>query len=213
MQRRLVIMSGIIISTILNAYPGYPVPYPKPRSKAPIVGGILVLISGIVSVLDGIHIIATHSEDPIFGDIAMTCGTMMLIFGVIALLGGIIAIQRKNWGIALVGGVFALLSLAGPFLMSSILGLIGLILIATSKNDFEGFYTPQVSPGYFPQQPQKSYQMSDDDELVPIEEEKKVLKIQKCPKCGGDIKITTRERPITVKCSSCGKGFTLKGKL
>ena len=50
-------------------------------------------------------------------------------------IGGIMGVQRKMWGLALVGGIFALLSM-GPVFISSLLGLIGLILVAVSRQDF-----------------------------------------------------------------------------
>jgi len=57
------------------------------------------------------------------------CGGILMVVGIIALLGGIFAIQRKHFGLAVLGGI---LSLGGFF----ILGLIGLILVAVSKDEF-----------------------------------------------------------------------------
>ena len=49
---------------------------------------------------------------------------------VLALVGGIYALQRKKWGIALTGAIAAFL----PF---SLLGIAAVILIALSKDEFE----------------------------------------------------------------------------
>jgi len=59
------------------------------------------------------------------------CGAIYLVLSIIALIGGIFAIQRKAFGFAIVGGILALLF--GAF----IFGLIGLILVAISRKEFE----------------------------------------------------------------------------
>ena len=48
------------------------------------------------------------------------------------LIGGIYAIQRKSWGLALAGSIVAIL-LAAP------LGIISTVLVALSKNEFEKY--------------------------------------------------------------------------
>ena len=50
------------------------------------------------------------------------------------------------------------------------------------------------------------------DEEEKEEEEKTVYEVKTCPKCGGKIPITSLERPLKVKCPSCGASFTLKAK-
>ena len=54
----------------------------------------------------------------------------LAILPVLALVGGIYAIQRKKWGLALAGSIAAFL----PF---SLLGIASVVLIALSKNEFE----------------------------------------------------------------------------
>jgi hypothetical protein len=49
------------------------------------------------------------------------------VLGLIVLLGGIFAIQRKHFGFALVAGIMAI---------PSLLGIIGLILVIVSKDEF-----------------------------------------------------------------------------
>ena len=50
-------------------------------------------------------------------------------------MGGIVSLKRKKRGLALVGSIIGLL-LIGPVFASSILSLIGLILIGKSKKEF-----------------------------------------------------------------------------
>src|SRR3989475_11610021 len=74
----------------------------------------------------------------------MTAGDLtenpVLVFAVVyaqafAILGGIMAIQRKNWKLAVVCGVASLLNF-GFFLIGTFLGLAGLIAIITARRDF-----------------------------------------------------------------------------
>ena len=52
------------------------------------------------------------------------------VLGILGLVGGIYALQRKNWGLALAGSIAA-------FLPSSILGVVAIIFTALSKKQFE----------------------------------------------------------------------------
>ena len=51
-------------------------------------------------------------------------------FNVLVLLGGIYAIQRKKWGVALAGSIAA-------FIVSNVLGVVAIIFTALSKDEFE----------------------------------------------------------------------------
>ncbi len=61
------------------------------------------------------------------GGFGVLCGAVVLILGIIAIFGGIFAIQRKNFAIALIGAIFTI---------PSVLGLIGLVLIAVARDEF-----------------------------------------------------------------------------
>jgi len=107
----------------------------KKKSALPLVGGILIIIAGILELITGVSLIAGGSAlidisffD--FGDIFVICGAIWALFGLIALLGGFFAIKREHFGLAVLGGI---LGLGGYF----ILALIGLILIAISREEFE----------------------------------------------------------------------------
>jgi hypothetical protein len=97
----------------------------KKESAMPVVGGVLILIVGIGYLAFGGVAIAGSSFLAFAGGVL--CGTVVLVLGIIAILGGIFAIQRKSFAIALIGGIFT---------VPTILGLIGLILIAVSKDEF-----------------------------------------------------------------------------
>jgi len=55
---------------------------------------------------------------------------LFIILDILAIAGGINAIQRKNWGVAFAGSIAAIFT-------SQLLGIFSLIFIALSKKDFE----------------------------------------------------------------------------
>jgi hypothetical protein len=98
----------------------------------PIAGGILLVLGAIAYLyLGAIMVSGGTTWSSLTGgvsDILTACGAIVLIFGIIALLGGIFAIMRKYWALALIGGILAI---------PTVLGLIGMILIAVSHKDFD----------------------------------------------------------------------------
>jgi hypothetical protein len=63
---------------------------------------------------------------PIFTALALP----FAVVGILAIVGGIYALQRKIWGLALAGSIAA-------FFPSWILGIAAIVFIALSKNEFE----------------------------------------------------------------------------
>lgn len=61
--------------------------------------------------------------------VLIVIGAVSLAFGIIALVGGIQAIRRRAWGLALAGSILALPS-------SFILGLLSIIFVSTGKKEF-----------------------------------------------------------------------------
>lgn len=98
----------------------------KKESAMPVAGGVLVLIGGILYLGAGGVAMAGSSFVGLAGGVL--CGAVVLVLGVLGILGGIFAMQRKSFAIALIGGIFT---------VPTILGLIGLILIAVSKDEFK----------------------------------------------------------------------------
>ena len=112
----------------------------------PVVSGILEIICGTFKLMGGfgliIAIIAVESNpyidiDAFTGGIPVnavailwTLTIPLALLGILSILGGIYALQRRNWGLALAGSIAA----AMP---SSLLGIAAIVLIALSKKDFE----------------------------------------------------------------------------
>ena len=119
--------------------PGYGAPPPPPqRSGKPTAAGILNIIGGVIALLIMIWMLMLYMEASdqagvefvgLFG-LGMVCLAMPLIGVIFAFIGGIAALKRKSWGLALVG------SLIGMIFAGGIFCLIALILVAISKDDF-----------------------------------------------------------------------------
>jgi hypothetical protein len=110
----------------------------KKRTPLPLIAGILAITAGgfklfgILGIIAyGFFAIAPPTISKI-GALGLFLGAVipLIILVALAILGGIFAIQRKRFGLALTGAIAALL----PF---SPLGLASIILLAISKEEFE----------------------------------------------------------------------------
>jgi hypothetical protein len=118
---------------------------PNQSAWMPAAGGILSIIAGAFNiagcalVLVFRSLLASYSMQGtyyhhfgllnmplVLGIIAM----LFIVLDILAITGGINAIQRKNWGVAFAGSIAALFA-------SRLLGIFSLIFIALSKKDFE----------------------------------------------------------------------------
>jgi len=124
--------------------PGYPPPpggYPPPSQGKSTAAGVLLIIAAIIAIINFAILIAwggavSSITETDVGDILVICGAIGILMSILALIGGIMAVQHKMWGFALVGAIIGLFTL-GPVFISSILSLVALILIAVSKEEFE----------------------------------------------------------------------------
>jgi len=108
-------------------------------------GGTLILMSGLLGVISGLYslidpdtMVSIYTEVgiPFSADTIMVLGAVSLIFGLVAVVGGVMALRRRAWAIAVVGGLLGTLAM-GTIFLGSIMGLIGLMVIVTSKRFFE----------------------------------------------------------------------------
>jgi predicted RNA-binding Zn-ribbon protein involved in translation (DUF1610 family) len=110
----------------------------KKQSVMPLIGGILIIVSALHELYMGL-VLAFWSDEvgsilPVdigIDDLMLACGLILVILAVIGVVGGIFAIQRKKFSLAVVGGVFSLMG--GYFIVP----LIGLILVAVSRDEFD----------------------------------------------------------------------------
>ena len=133
---------------ISDSYPDQNQQPISPSSK-PLIAGIFLIIAGLLGILTWSMALAVDSsmlqsvipaDSPIsleqLQSILVTCGIIGCILSIFALVGGIVAVKRKAWGLAVVGGILGLFTI-GPFFLASIIAVIGLILVIISRKDFQ----------------------------------------------------------------------------
>lgn len=107
------------------------------KTWMPMVAGILDIIAGsfglilaFIFVLLGGVMRFIPQVPPYLFPIFTALSLPFAIVGILAIVGGIYALKRKIWGLALAGSIAA-------FFPSWILGLTAIVLTALSKNEFE----------------------------------------------------------------------------
>jgi hypothetical protein len=110
-----------------------PTPQPAAQTWMPVVAGILTIVAGVVDFLVGLIVGAIgHAVSFITGIWGLgALGIPHIILGIIAVIGGAFAVQRKAWVIALVGAICAL---TWPL---SILGILSIIFVCLSRKEFK----------------------------------------------------------------------------
>ena len=119
------------------------------------IAGIILLIAGILAILNWIQIF-TYDASTLESFIDMsqikelypemdyqklyqllqTCAIIGIVISIFPILGGLLAIQRKLYYIAIAGGIIGLFSIGFVF-TSSILSLVGLILLILFRQEFQ----------------------------------------------------------------------------
>jgi len=102
-----------------------------------LIGMFLIIIvivaigSGILALSAFINIIPIWLSGMLQG-VLIIIAVLLGVFSALPLIGGIYAVQRKNWGLALAGSIAAILS-------STPLGITSTVLVALAKNEFESY--------------------------------------------------------------------------
>ena len=119
------------------------------RTWKPMAAGILSIIAGAQNAIGGIALVVVGESiaglgiislmktvpwlSGILGVVAVLLGAVaipMIIVGAVAIVGGIFALKRKKWGLALAGSICALFS-------TWLLGVLAIIFVAMGKSEFE----------------------------------------------------------------------------
>ncbi|MBU0685472.1 MAG: hypothetical protein ABIE25_06810 [Thermoplasmatota archaeon] len=121
----------------------------KVRSYKPVIAGVLILVAGFLALGMGLFYLAldvssledvgvalppeVSLED--LQDLMVICGGILVVSSFIAIVGGFFALKRKHFFAAIAGAVFGMVGIG--FILGAILALIGLILVALSRHEFE----------------------------------------------------------------------------
>jgi len=115
------------------------------KSWKPGTAGILCIIAGILGLIIGIGIellggiagaviqqlhVTIPGLSGLVGGLIAGIGIVELVFGVVAILGGVFALRRRVWGLALAGSICA------TFVIW-VLGIPAIIFTALARDEFE----------------------------------------------------------------------------
>lgn len=129
--------------------------FDKKTSTMVIIAGILLILAGVISIISWVSIlsldIATIEK---FIDISQfqqfnpsitieeikgfltTCSIVGIIIAIFPILGGILALKKKSWAVAMTGSLIGLLTFI-PSIFGGVLSFIGLILLILSRKEFQ----------------------------------------------------------------------------
>ena len=128
---------------------------PSNRSSMPLTAGILLILAGALALASSItsyftfnletlestgiisqfqQISPSITPEQVLGYVK-TCNLIFCVIAVFPILGGLLALKKKMWGISLAGSIIGLFSI-GFLFTSSGLSLIALILLILSKQEF-----------------------------------------------------------------------------
>ena len=116
----------------------------RPHSSLPMIAGVFLLIAGLSGLLTWSTFLAADAtmfqnilpaDSPITAQQIQTCSIFGLVFSALVFVGGIMAIRRKSWGLAMAGSILGLFTI-GIFFSASVFSLIGLGLLLISRREF-----------------------------------------------------------------------------
>ncbi|MCX6665178.1 MAG: hypothetical protein NT038_03835 [Euryarchaeota archaeon] len=126
------------------------------KTSRPLIAGVLLLLSGLLGILNGINYLTldqstidsimiymqsmnlpmTITEETL-RQIYTLCGTTFIILSIFTILGGVVSIKRKLWGLALTGSILGLFTIGYPPFSSTILAFIALIILILARKEFQ----------------------------------------------------------------------------
>ena len=104
----------------------------KKDSSMPLIAGVLLIICSLGYIVAGGWMMAAGTSlmgftEDIGGGAVAACGGLVLVLGILVLLGGVFAIKKTHFGLALVASILSL---------GTGLGIVALILVIISKDEF-----------------------------------------------------------------------------
>jgi hypothetical protein len=113
--------------------PGNGSPRPANRTWMPATAGVLAIVAGVLCFFTGLLVgtvlsaIGSIVGFPRAGALAIP----LLVFGIVAVVGGVFAIMRKAWPMALTGAICALM---WPY---TLLGILSIVFVSIAKSEFK----------------------------------------------------------------------------
>lgn len=107
------------------------------RSVNPVAGGVCLVLSGILAVVQGGSLVSGGTLEFLTGDDILSLevwGGMFLVLGLATILLGLRTMRRIGYTGALVGVILGILGWG--FGIGAVLALAGLVLIASSRREF-----------------------------------------------------------------------------
>jgi hypothetical protein len=123
------------------------------------IAGILLILAGIMGLISSVISINIDVTNPMYTNwiqlltnstglsynqavdqiksMLYICGAVQMILSIFAILGGVFAIQRKNRIVVLMGGILGIFTIGPIFMISTILSIIAIFLVVTSKGEFQ----------------------------------------------------------------------------
>lgn len=104
------------------------------KTWKPVTGGLLQIVAGYFNILMGVlAIVGSTMFGTVFSPgLGVGLGVLLIGLGVISAIGGIYTIQRRMWGMALIGSITATIV---PSLVS-LLGILSIIFVSLGKPEF-----------------------------------------------------------------------------
>lgn len=99
------------------------------------LGGIFLSGAGVLAIFTGGTIAFSDGNYAGISNMPQFFGFMIIVIGAVVILGGASALVRRFWPLSMAGGVLAIMAV-GPYFLGTVLGLIGLILVAMSRQEF-----------------------------------------------------------------------------
>jgi uncharacterized membrane protein YidH (DUF202 family) len=116
------------------------------KTWKPTVAGILSIIAGEFSIVGGVVALrhGALASRILFHPRLESLAVVVIVLGIVAIVGGVCAISRQMWGLALAGAICALFP---PSLC--VLGILAIVFVVRAKKEF-GISTPKSPPNQQP---------------------------------------------------------------
>lgn len=123
-------------------------PHQQARTKRPLWAGVLLMLAGVVGFVMAAFVLL-FSDDiiaevqamyqdqlPNLDAIILALAGFWVFAGAMSLLGGLCAIKRRYYALAVIGSIMALFTGGVLLFEGSLMGLIALVLLLTSRREF-----------------------------------------------------------------------------